>query len=164
METDDRLRARTETGPSGGCNGTPLGVTSARLDGFIASGGAQTAKCFHQDGAFYTRHTRRRNVCRPASLSVSHSPPSLIPARPHTHTPLSKPLPCLSPPFFPSINSVTPSSGPWHYRKTELKKEREGGCGGREGDGRRGWVRKMERGTLQKKGGRRIVKARGRDL
>lgn len=36
----------------------------------------------------------------------------------HSHSPV-KPLPCLSPPCFPSINSVTPSSGPCHYRKTE---------------------------------------------
>ncbi len=97
--------------------------------------------CFHQDGAFHTRHTRRHNVYRSASLSVSLPlPMSFIltclhihtHTHTHTHTPV-KPLPCLSPPFFPSINSVTPSSGPWHYRKTEQGKDGEGG-----GEGKRG--------------------------
>lgn len=95
----------------------------------------------------------RHNVGQSASLyvflscHVFHTKMSM-----HAHTPV-KPLPSLTPPFFPSINSVTPSSGPWHYRKTEQRKK------GGNGEGRRRWVELNRSRNIGEKG-MEIVKSK----
>lgn len=127
--------------PLGGCNGTPLEESQA--PGFIGS----CQVCFHQDEAFYTRHTHRHNICQSASVCLSLSILLLlVQTRPCTHTLLSSPSLHSVLHFFPSINSVTPSSGPWHYRKTEHGKE--GDCG-EKGE----WVEgNQERNIAEKEG------------
>lgn len=111
--------------------------------------------CFHQDGAFYTRHTRRQNVCRSASLSVS---PSLIPTRSRAHT-----RSCQAPPLpQSSIFSLHQLSDAQQWAVTLQKnRAREGGRGGEEGErggGRVGCGKEREEHCRNCEGKREIFK------
>lgn len=103
----------------------------------------------------FTRDTHKQDVCLRASLCGLAHVTSGVCA-----------LSCQAPPlpqysiFFPFVNSVTPSSGPWHYRKTGQGKEQE-----HEQEG--GWIegnRGLRGGTFPAKRSVEVVTAKGKIL